>query len=1143
MSKTVLIPFETLPFRHRSKALLPIYDVVNNRPWQAPSTTARSTASYLPPPELDIVGHDNVLRNAIYATTELIPLRGGLWLLSSSPAALQTIGASPSLSSSAIECLAGNTLPRDGSVPLSHHYCGYQFGAFSGQLGDGTAFSLGEVPLANQPDAFWDLALKGSGPNIFSRGNDGRKVLRSSIREYLASESMNALGIPTTRALSLITSTSIVNNGTGEDRGPTPSPSVRGESVIRDPSNGVLAAIYEPCAVVCRSASSFLRIGSFQTALGKSPVTDRMGPNRGHPEILHDLFHQLLSSQYPQLWQDFLGVEGTGKIPAKSIFSPVDMSDSGDMLDDSFVSEFIHKYTLKHDGQPQHHAGPSISSIASVTSSRVRNLHHAFLSSWGEKLGSLVAQWNSVGFAHGMLNTDNISAVGLTIDYGPFAFVERFHAEERSCATDTFGRYRLGKQRAVCEWNARQFARALALLPLPLSKTKSNAAGDITVDVKACAKESQARVEEYARHTTQAFHSGYEKTLRETWAAKLGIFTLSAREGENDKGDSQPPVSPLEQALEREFEELLHDLLGPLWTEAAYATVDSLEETLIESIVGGASPHVMDDSSHASSVASSRGPMKLGVLESTGARMHPVMRLISALPSPSLLAVHSEELFTTLCDGVKNSTRMSEDILLSSHLLRSLKRLEEGPNAVSNSPSLTFEEQDTRVATFLSCVVDEISSHCETFAEAKERVDKLRPTYPKVRLARTLKQLRDEKDIVTALHPDFQQYAKDPLLLVSHDYLIYSAHEAVLDAVTSAVGKDSETPKTQRTKVEAENDNAPMNSQQITDLVRRINNDTETSVMVGQYYINVLRSDVEQFQAFEDAKKTRTARTLRGLTSKASVAAMSTTISSSTVELEAAKKRQDQEMWKKWLGKYLHVLTLQEQVIEEKRRFLSSSLVRELALRVNASEASESAENMNRQNPVFEAILRLRQIDSMDSNHPFNNAFSTFMRNTVDETLQTRSSLASSVPSSTISFLTQIHVLKNAVGGASSPRYMLYNWVAQEIINHVSSRVKELDSVQGDEKRKAAGFGDTTYFSSQPILHQIDVKLQALLHVLEDPYDLKRAAFMKTNENEKEKDEDEEHKQSLAVEMAKWRRFILSETPAWAKTLVITCSS
>ncbi|TGE28131.1 protein adenylyltransferase SelO [Hymenobacter metallicola] len=276
--------------------------------------------------------------------------------------------AKPTERGSAVDALAGNLVT--GSMkPFAARYGGHQFGSWAGQLGDGRAISLGEVTATD--GTFWEIQLKGAGPTPYSRRADGRAVLRSSLREFLCSEAMHHLGVPTTRALSLV--------GTGD-------------LVVRDMFyNGNPQA--EPGAIVARVAPTFVRFGNFQ-----------MMASAGELDNLRALADYVIRRYYPEL------------------------------------------------GEP---TGPEV---------YVR---------WFEEIcrrtAVMIAYWMSVGFVHGVMNTDNMSILGLTIDYGPYGWLEPYDPDWTPNTTD-FGsrRYAYGQQPNVGLWNLWQLARALAhLVPDP----------------------------------------------------------------------------------------------------------------------------------------------------------------------------------------------------------------------------------------------------------------------------------------------------------------------------------------------------------------------------------------------------------------------------------------------------------------------------------------------------------------------------------------------------------------------------------------------------------------------------------------------------------------------------------------------------
>ncbi len=264
-----------------------------------------------------------------------------------------------------VEVLAGNAL-LEGMQPFAANYGGHQFGQWAGQLGDGRAITLGET--VNTRGERWELQLKGAGPTPYSRTADGRAVLRSSIREFLCSEAMHHLGIPTTRALSLVAT---------------------GEEVIRDMFyDGRPRA--EPGAVVCRVAPSFIRFGNFELPAA-----------RGDVPLLQTLIDFTVR-------RDFVELSPPAEGP----------------LDDT--------------------------------------LRGAWFREVCERTARMVAQWMRVGFVHGVMNTDNMSILGLTIDYGPYGWIDDFDLDWTPNTTDAGGRrYRFGRQAEIAYWNLGQLANAL----------------------------------------------------------------------------------------------------------------------------------------------------------------------------------------------------------------------------------------------------------------------------------------------------------------------------------------------------------------------------------------------------------------------------------------------------------------------------------------------------------------------------------------------------------------------------------------------------------------------------------------------------------------------------------------------------------
>lgn len=258
------------------------------------------------------------------------------------------------------QVFGGNKL-LPGMQPYAANYGGHQFGGWAGQLGDGRAISLGET--VNTQGQRWELQLKGAGPTPYSRRADGRAVLRSSVREFLCSEAMHHLGIPTTRALSLVAS---------------------GDGVVRDMFYDGNPEV-EPGAIVCRVAPSFIRFGNFEL------------PNsRGDLALLEQLVDFTIARDYPEL-----------------------------------------------QGDVQEKRGQWFLEICRRTA-------------------VMIAHWMRVGFVHGVMNTDNMSILGLTIDYGPYGWLEDYDPLWTPNTTDAQGRrYAYGQQPYIGHWNLARLRDAL----------------------------------------------------------------------------------------------------------------------------------------------------------------------------------------------------------------------------------------------------------------------------------------------------------------------------------------------------------------------------------------------------------------------------------------------------------------------------------------------------------------------------------------------------------------------------------------------------------------------------------------------------------------------------------------------------------
>ncbi|KAM7273346.1 hypothetical protein ACFE04_028010 [Oxalis oulophora] len=298
--------------------------------------------------------------------------------------------------------------PLPGSSSYAQNYGGHQFGQWAGQLGDGRAITLGEV--LNSKSERWELQLKGAGKTPYSRFADGLAVLRSSVREFLCSEAMHSLGIPTTRALSLVTTGKFVMRDMFYDGNP------------KD----------EPGAIVCRVAPSFLRFGSFQlhASRGKEDLA-----------IVRALADYAIRHHFPH-------IEDMNKSDSLSF--------STGNEDDSVVDLTSNKYAVL-----------VLSAIFLVS---------AWAVEVAERTAFLVASWQGVGFTHGVLNTDNMSILGLTIDYGPFGFLDAFDPRFTPNTTDLPGRrYCFANQPDVGLWNIAQFTLALQTAELINDKEASYA--------------------------------------------------------------------------------------------------------------------------------------------------------------------------------------------------------------------------------------------------------------------------------------------------------------------------------------------------------------------------------------------------------------------------------------------------------------------------------------------------------------------------------------------------------------------------------------------------------------------------------------------------------------------------------------------
>ncbi|HEX8353552.1 MAG TPA: YdiU family protein [Pyrinomonadaceae bacterium] len=343
------------------------------------------------------------LPERFFARVSPTPVRAPRLIRVNGPLAAR-LGLDPDLlaGEEGVEVLAGNRVA-ETAEPIATAYAGHQFGTFVPQLGDGRAILLGE--LIDRDGVRRDVQLKGSGRTPYSRGGDGRAALGPVLREYVVSEAMAALGIPTTRALAAVT--------TGEV--------VRREELL-------------PGAVLTRVASSHIRVGTFQ-----------FFASRGDVEGLRLLADHVVARHYP----DAAG-----------------------------------------SGRP----------------------HHALLDAVIRAQAELIARWMLVGFIHGVMNTDNTSVAGETIDYGPCAFMDAYDPEAVFSAIDRQGRYAYSMQPVIGEWNLTRLAECL----LPL----------LSDDMDAAVAEAEQALDAYRT----AFERAYQEGLRR----KLGLLT--EREGDAELG-------------------------------------------------------------------------------------------------------------------------------------------------------------------------------------------------------------------------------------------------------------------------------------------------------------------------------------------------------------------------------------------------------------------------------------------------------------------------------------------------------------------------------------------------------------------------------------------------------------------------------
>ncbi len=302
------------------------------------------------------------VENACYSYVHPTPVaRPRIVSFSTDAATLLDLDEQACRSRAFLDLFSGNRISQQMN-PYAMCYGGHQFGNWAGQLGDGRAINLGEIQ--NRQGDYWTLQLKGGGPTPYSRTADGLAVLRSSLREYLCSEAMYHLGIPTTRALSLI---------------------LTGEDVVRDMFYNGNPKV-EPGAVVCRLSPSFVRFGNFE-----------IHAYRKEDDLLKKLADYTIKRDYPHL--------------------------ASRLSKESYLNWFAE--------------------IA-------------------ERTAEMIVHWMRVGFVHGVMNTDNMSILGLTIDYGPYGWLEGYEPTWTPNTTDAqTKRYCYGNQPYIAQWNLSRLAAAL----------------------------------------------------------------------------------------------------------------------------------------------------------------------------------------------------------------------------------------------------------------------------------------------------------------------------------------------------------------------------------------------------------------------------------------------------------------------------------------------------------------------------------------------------------------------------------------------------------------------------------------------------------------------------------------------------------
>lgn len=396
---------------------------------------SRSLIAFLqsPPRSVEVLPTDSSLQNyprrilnSVFASVPLQPLKGSLEVVDVSPSALSVLLPSNLKFSKEeivkdekfVNVFAGNdSLDRkDGILGWGHRYWGTQFGNYAGQLGDGAAALIGQ-------GNGYEINLKGSGPTPFSRGFDGRKVLRSSIREYLCSEAMAGLNIPTTRAGSIITS--------------------RSDTIARDPDYSG-KSIREQCTVVGRIAKTFFRFGSFECSQDEEKESVRSNLN------------------------------------------------------------FCWEHLIKPLGNEN---------------------ANSFIQIVTDRTAFTVAKWQAVGFTHGVLNSDNMSVIGDTLDYGPFGFIETFDPHFVPNTSDKFGRYAFSQQPRIAAWNCMRLEECILQLTENFSPKERFDKFGVVDDEKGFLNDD----------ISSFFHQRFSLYYKECMREKLGLEKCKVSDSDFDQ--------------------------------------------------------------------------------------------------------------------------------------------------------------------------------------------------------------------------------------------------------------------------------------------------------------------------------------------------------------------------------------------------------------------------------------------------------------------------------------------------------------------------------------------------------------------------------------------------------------------------------